>query len=477
MRLYVLGTIAIELLIMRLKKIVTLMALAGALCVSNTALANTSNSANDKAKMNLFFGTSAIGKSSDYTPPLPRLTLMSGKVVAPNSCNGDVSFAVTNAFTDGTLKRIYENFDEILSSLMSKGGLIYMASLYISQSNPHFYQLITEGIGVSITDFLSQMGSCEAIANSLVDNVMTNEDINPVYEIQKNSRLNKIIETNAESQLGLWKDVKVEDVYKKGADEAAQRGFTIFGRQKAGDGQDALDVVNDVLQVGWCVYRGFTKEECEKYRESKPDELIDSDHLASKVIKDANGINEAGMRLVGNSYISVCSGCDTITTPPQDAVEYLTDLQSIFAARISNVAVKNINTVTSEEYQSVSSGYSIVADANYLRNLAVLENDPEVRRQFIDGWAYDLAYYEILQVISLVRQSIKGAESTSDIQTAGLSAQMQTMLKQLDRRVVEIENYNASTNYKPRMYVVALLSVGDRVSKGLAPLGDIRDYR
>ncbi|WP_122053626.1 hypothetical protein [Vibrio sp. Evd11] len=425
-------------------------------------------SANDKAQLNLFFGASKISQNASYIPPLPNLSLMSAKVVAPTTCNGSVSFAMSNAFTDGTIQKIYDNFDAILKQLASKEGLIYLSSLYVSKSNPALYQLITEGIDLSITDLLSSIGSCEAMANSIIENVADDT----VIEMQRSTALNQIIEQNAQKAIDKdWNNISVDDVFKKGADLASQKGFTIFGQTKGGDGQPALDIVKDTFSIGWCIYRGYTKDQCRDSRARNPNLLQDKDKSTSQIIVDVTSLNYAGARLVGNSYVSICKGCSTIKVASKNVTDYMMDVQSEYENRIRDLTRKHINTITVAEFKRVSVTNSIEADANYFRNLAVLDNDPQIHAQYISGWAFDIAYFETINVLKMLEFSIKGAKSTDDIDKAGLTKEFDRMLDQVESRRRELREFSIANNYTPRMYVRALLRVSERVSKGDSPLG------
>ncbi|QFT13376.1 hypothetical protein [Vibrio sp. THAF190c] len=451
-----------------MKKLLTLCAAISAITLSANANAVVT-SANDKAQLNLFFGASNLSKNAaSIIPPMPRLTLMSAKVVAPTSCKGNFGLAISNAFTDGTLQKIYDNFDAVLRQLASREGLIYLSSLYVSKSNPALWQLIQEGIDVTVTDFLSGIASCEAMANSIIENVADDT----VIEMQRQSTLNQIIEANAQTALDQeWNHIDVDDVFKKGAEAAAEAGFSIFGSQRGGDSQPALDIVTDTLSIGWCVYRGFTKNECIAFRNSDISKLADSDKSDSKVLLNVPAFNQAAEMLLGNSHVSICNGCSTINTSAKESKHYLLQVQKVFEARIKQLSLKQISQITEDEYKSVSINNSIVADANYFRNLAVLNQDLELKADYISGWAFDMAYFETLTVLTMLESSIIAAMNTDDVAKSGLTAHYDRQLMQVEFRRRELKEFTDKNNYTPRMYVSALLQVTDRVSKGLSPLG------
>lgn len=432
---------------------------------SNSMAAITSE--NDQAKLNLFFSASnAKGDAGIYIPPLPDITLLSAKMTAPSSCNGDVGFAMVDAFTDGTLKRIYENFEGVLKELASPGGMIYLASLYVSKSNPSLYQLLTEGINIGITDFLSAMGSCEAMANAINENLLE-----PSAEMEQKSKLGAIIEKNAASINETWGDMKVDDVIKDGAEKLAKEGYDIFGFMKGGENQPPIDMIESTLSMGWCIYRGYGEKECKDWKKKNPNKLIDESANQSNIIDTPTALNYAGVTLLGNSYISVCKGCETVKQGEKEVMDYLNYVQKYYTTKINNLSYKDISKIEAKDYKSVSYAGAIVADANYFRNLAVLENDVKIHDQYVQGWAFDLAYLEVVNILNTLEVTLKAVEVTEDMKSSGLDAEVGRMIDSVDMKRTELASFVETNNYRPRMYVVALLRVADRVSRGESILG------
>jgi hypothetical protein len=189
------------------------------------------------------------------------------------------------------------------------------------------------------------------------------------------------------------------------------------------------------------------------------------------VLLNVPAFNQAAEMLLGNSHVSICNGCSTINTSAKESKHYLLQVQKVFEARIKQLSLKQISQITEDEYKSVSINNSIVADANYFRNLAVLNQDLELKADYISGWAFDMAYFETLTVLTMLESSIIAAMNTDDVAKSGLTAHYDRQLMQVEFRRRELKEFTDKNNYTPRMYVSALLQVTDRVSKGLSPLG------
>ncbi|MFC5079665.1 hypothetical protein VTH8203_01488 [Vibrio thalassae] len=432
-------------------KLCLLFVVASATNVSASTVAEA-----NKTDMKLFFSASTPTDYNVTPPPIPDLTLLSGKVSLPTSCKGNLGLSISNAFTDGTLKKIYENFDNIIRQLASTDGAIFMATLYISKSNPNLYQLIQEGLDLTMTDFLSAMGSCTTMANSLVEFVGE-----PLIEMQSKTKLNKIIEANAATALDQdWNHMRVEDVVKGGLDAAADAGFDIFGVLQGGKNQPAIDLMQNVVTYGYCIYRGLTQSECRQYYDqnngSQP--APNASEAYKSVIGNVNNNKQIAEIILGNSHISVCNGCESIEVQPYGVQSYISQVQQMIATKIRVLANRDINTLSSEDYQSVGHEPVIRVDANYFRNLTTLDGDREIYEMYVMGWAYDIAYQRAWYAMDAIENSVKALLTETDIEKAGLIRQYEFKLETLDKERKRLEKHSENNNYVPKMYVKRLLS-------------------
>ncbi|MDF9399160.1 hypothetical protein [Vibrio sp. 1180_3] len=421
----------------------------------------------DKTDMKLFF-SAAAPPSEPINIPLPPLTLLSGKVTMPTSCKGNVGLSITNAFTDGTLKKIYENFETIVKQLASKDGAIFLASLYISKSNPNLYQLIQEGIDLGINDYLSAMGSCSAIAESLVEHVG-----GPLSEMQRKTKLNKIVELNAETALeNDWNNIRVEELIKSGLDAAAEDGFTIFGKKLGGKNQPPIDLIDNTVKYGWCIYRGLTRDECTNFYKNanSTSELPNISETLKLITPTIGELNTAATIILGNKYISICKGCDSIDLNSYGIQAWIALKQQIIAQKIVKLSSKSIRTITSEEYESVGFSTSIRVDANYFRNLASLDRDVEVFNTYVSGWAYDVAYVQANHLMGEIRKSLISASGDKDIQDAGLNKEVDLLIETLQVEEDNLNNHSKVNNYRSKMYIERLLSA-QKTRSSDKPLG------
>ncbi|EGR4213367.1 hypothetical protein DDN60_12560 [Vibrio cholerae] len=429
---------------------------------------------NDKTALKLFFSASKPVEDINYIPPLPELSLMRGKVVASKSCKGNIGLSISNAFTDGTIKKIFENFDSIMEDLAGPDGAIFLASLYVSKTNPNVYQLVTEGIDMTLTDFLSAMGSCEAMAQSLVDIAA-----DPIVEMQQQTKLNNLIEANAKTAIDKdWNNLKVEDMVRGGTDYLAEYGVKIFnGVRKGGKNQQSLDMISDTIHYGWCIYRGYTEKQCEnEFKDNnKNKDLIGLTDYEKLIFRSEKDFHRLGMLIIGNKYLSMCNGCESINVSGQGVLVYLEQEQKKLFELINNLSKIKIRDITETQFNTVSIPPSIVADANYFRNLALLDNDMEVRNMYALGWAYDVSYQRAIILLDMLENSLKGLANSPTIENAGLQKEIERALSQVETERGFLTRHIERNNYRPKMYIRALLSVADRLSKGKSPLGEFGD--
>lgn len=434
---------------------------------------------NDKTNLNIFFSASTPSNPDlNYVPPIPELTLARARVVSPKSCKGNLGLSISNAFTDGTLKKIFDNFSKVLEDLASPEGAMYLGALYLSKTNPNLYQLITEGFQLTIDDYLSAMGSCEAIAQSLVDRMPTpsaDDEMKDAAQRSAFAKLHGAIERGADRALD-WNKMKVEDVVTGGLDKLAERGITLWGNEnkegKAGKNQNPLAFINDTITYGWCVYRGFSKDECEKfYTSSNVGELIGSTDYEKLIFDTKQGFVEVAVFILGEEYLSICEGCSSISVSGRGIQAYIEREQAKVFNAINGLSQKPIRNISQTEYNAVSMPPAIQADANYFRNLALLESDAQVRNMYAKGWAYDVAYQRAQIAMDLVEKSLFGLTTEEKIVINGLEGQTRRMIDDLNRQRELLDRNSRRNSYTPRMYVLALLGAGQMLSEGRLPSG------
>lgn len=444
----------------------TILATAIALSTSQSIFAAV-NDSSEIARRELFFGAAMPDTDTPTLPnSLPELTLLSAKVVAPTSCKGNVGLSLVNAFTDGTLKKIYENFSAIVSKMASRSGAIYLGSLYISKSNPNLYQLITEGVSLGMNDYLSAMGSCESMAESLVS--MADDT---VIEMQRSTKLNQLIEENAKAASNKWSDVKVEDMVGDGLDYLAENGIELFGHRQGGADQDPINITSTTLKYGWCVYRGISKDNCEAYYNRESKEVPEITEKLDLILQNVNTIPQkaldiAGIHILGNQYLSLCSGCESVSIHAEGILDWMQGDKENLVIRINNLANKDITNITAKEYQTVGFPPLITAGPSYFRNLNVARNDSELRNMLIYGWAFDLAYQRALGLLDALEFSLKASRTIDDIDSNGLGNKVDSMLSDLQDQRDLLDIYTRRSNYTPLQYIHELLKVTKDTAEG-----------
>lgn len=421
------------------------------------AFAEYNTSAN-QAQLDLHFAASSSGDGVYYTPRYKDIDLFGARISGLDSCDGNIGLTITNAFTDGTIKRIYENFSSILKSFDGSSGAIYLSSLYIQKSNPGLYQLLDSGIGASLQDFLSGKASCEAMASAAVSMVPDS-----VLETHKASKINDIIERNSSKFNKDWSNVDITKYVKEGANAAINKGIEWFDGQKGGENQQAIDMVRDTVKYGYCIYRGVSKTKCNQVKTledveknvaaDKADAAKQSDQIMEQILlgNGVNSLQEASVMILGNEYLSICEGCETITVKGAGIRAYITKTQEDVYNGIIDLAKKPINSLTEKELLKVSAKPPTLTP-DYFRAFALLENNWDVRNRYINGVAYDVAFQRSFALMGRIHDSLVAVRSTDEIKKGGLTGNVDRLIERLDKEKERLQIDAKVKNYRPMMY-------------------------
>ncbi|WP_342609073.1 hypothetical protein [Vibrio tritonius] len=420
--------------------------------------ANAYNQATDLDRTRLFadFGAGLPKGDTAFSAAIPDLTLLSAKVTGLNSCNGNVGLSVVNAFTDGTLQKIWSKFTTVLKKLASPGGAIYLTSVYISKSNPEVYGLITNGFSIGVKDFLSALGSCESMAKAIVNRA------DPLIQAQQQTKLNALIEQNAKSA-SEWSKVDLTTYMKTGLDEAVDAGVTWFGGKRGGADQDPVELVHDSLKYGYCVLRGWTVDQCTSAF-SNDGKISDIEERDKQLYSSISDITSAGQTILGDEYLSVCNQCESVKVDGHGLVDYLNNIQLSIYEIIQNLAEKKITSITADEYLTVGFNPDIQVNASYFNALALVSNDTNLWKHYAYGWAYDVAYQRSITMVDRLIQMIKQAKKTEEASDSGLTPEMQELIQELRTQRSTLIDNAQSRGYHPKKYINMLLSLPERKS-------------
>lgn len=416
------------------------------------------NSSSSSAEVDLHFAAASGHDGVFYSPSYKDIDLFGAKVTGLDSCDGNIGLSISNAFTDGTIKRIYENFSSVLKSFDGSSAAIYLSSLYIQKSNAGLYQLITEGIDIGLDDFLSGMASCEAMAAAAVSMIPDS-----VMEAHKASELNDVIERNSSKINKDWSKIDITKYIKEEIPKAYDKGINWFGGKRGGENQAAADIVRGSVKYGYCIFRGVSKNQCDKVNNAEDFERLASSDIASaqkqtdldmeKILlgDGLSSLEEAAVQIIGTEYLTICEGCETISVKAGGIKAYMTETHKEVFDDFVTISAKPINSITELELLSVS-GAPPKITLDYFRAFALLENNWELRNKYINGVAYDVAYQRSFAIMDRIESSLVSAQGTSEVKDSGLTQSVDRFIDRLDkernRLLVEAE----SKRYVPLQY-------------------------
>lgn len=416
------------------------------------------NSAVSQAQLDLHFAASTDSDGVYYTPQYRDIDLFGAKVSGLDSCDGNIGLTITNAFNDGTIKRIYENFSSILKSFDGSSAAIYLSSLYIQKSNAGLYQLITEGIDIGLDDFLSGMASCEAIAASAVSMVPDS-----VVEAQKATQLNDIIERNSSKFNKNWSDVDITKYVKSGINKTYSSGLNWFGGMRGGENQPAADIVRGAVKYGYCIYRGVSKTQCESTNTlAQVDKNAIANEAGAKLQSEQemeqillgdglDTLQDAAVQIIGNEYLTICEGCETVSIKAGGIKAYMTSTQEVVYKDLVDLASKPVNQITDKELLKVSGAPPLIT-TEYFRAFALLESNWDRRNQYINGVAYDVAYQRSLAIMDRIEASLVASQDTPEVKNGGVTQNISKFIDKLDKERQRLILDAEAKNYTPLQY-------------------------
>jgi hypothetical protein len=452
---------------MNMKKrfVKTLIATMLVATIPMNALASTISDV-EKAKLRLEFAPAMTGEEVNYVPPMQSVTLYGAKVTGLDSCDGDISFAITNAFTDGTLAKIYENFEEILEEMVSTDALIYIASLYVQKANAGLYQLITNGISLSLDDFLAGMGSCESISAALVSQ-MPLPDLST--EATGMAKYNAMLSESASEMSDKFTDLDLTDYMKTGLDElAAETGFPWisdssddYDTTERGGDDDPVDFIGDVFKYGYCVYRGIEKDSCDTDTDVT-ETGNDQGQMQELLFETVEDVMYAAEQILGNKYISTCQGCETVEVKGAGIWPFMNETQAEIYAGLVTLASKTISNQTESEYDNLSAPPSVQLSAEYFRAFEIMESDEDVQEMFMAGYAFEVAYYRSLALLNTLELTVRDFKRIPAGKSLPIA--LDDLLSQVIHEKKRLADDVDAKGYTPLKYSKAILDVLDTKS-------------
>ena len=177
----------------------------------------------------------------------------------------------------------------------------------------------------------------------------------------------------------------------------------------------------------------------------------------------------AAIHILGNKYISICNGCETVTVEAKGAVDWLKADQQAIAVKIEALAAKSISQLDTDDFNSVGWPPAITVNESYFRNLNALSSDSDTRAMFIYGWAFDVAYQRTEELLDVLKQSLLNAKANTDIEEAKLTGELESLMEKLKDQRELLHLYAKRHNYTPLMYIHELLTATDKLAGNKVP--------
>lgn len=447
---------------------------------TSTAFADSTTSSNS-ARENALFRNSfsaplhSIG-NVDAEPGF--ITLLGAKVTGLNSCDGDIGLTITNAFTDGTLKKMYENFSSVISTVMSTGGAIYLAGLYLQKSNQGLYSLLTNGINLGLDDYLSGISSCKSMLNAVANSTMSG-----VEGDKEGSWLNSALKNDDGSFLDL-SEVDIVDFLSAEPNDEDQ---SLIGQMKKGlpwydddgvestaGGEDSespvISWVKTGAAVGYCILRGIDTSNCNAdgahQESSTSDKDIEEDPMWTILFgtdeeKYMANFQTLGQTIFGEKYSTTCDSCETSISPGTGLKRwYELEAQTVYGLITTRVN-SALSTMTTENIKAMSAPYSLYISKPYIQALKSVSDREEVQDILMKSLAAEVAYYRTLYVADLYSRAWLAMTKDQKTQDAKYSPEYEKLHNEVNNELSMFLQYMTATGFEPGKYSRSVLQIGE----------------
>lgn len=374
--------------------------LSTSLLISSTAVLAINETDMQILNQKYNFGESFSPEEGSVEPRAYRsaLTLFSENITGLDKCDGDISATISNAFTDGTIKRLMESLKGALKGLVSNP--IYLGVIFIQKSNPGFFQMIQDGLSFGFTDFLEGISSCEGMANALVsttpDGAMKSAGIIDDW-MEKKSGTNNF---------------DVNGYVSKKMDNALDSGIQWITGEKAGGsvstGSKPIRLVRDLTLTGYCVIIGRERDPCfeaeSQNSTASPDSPAEKDKMFLKAFPSAAGMVAFASEILGESEIYFCENCTNKNNAPVGTMpEFLRD-RNFYRTLLSGLIHTTPGYLTDDQIQNSGWGNTVKITRNHIRILKTLPQ--EARDTMIGALAEQVAYHSLQYKIQKIGDAL-----------------------------------------------------------------------
>ncbi|MEZ8987911.1 hypothetical protein AB4571_02320 [Vibrio breoganii] len=459
----------------KVKKKLVLVALLSGIGAVSTAANATILSAAERAQLQLEFTAATQTSGSDYvyTPDRSSFTIIGARVSGLDRCGGDPKFTITNAFTDGTFKRMWDNAKSAISGLASDLPA-YLVALYLEKSNPHLMGLLKNGMDLGMEDYLSGIASCEAIGNAITDSYPN--DVNEWGRMERFERFisNSTCVPDSDGEIdsdACYEDTaprgyseSVEDILREGRQQAGSLGINWFGGKAGGESTDDIVVVSDSMRIGQCLMRGISVPRCKQMTPeevSAEGDVLNQTDLEKWLNRDGKETMHAARVILGEQYLKICDGCENFNEMGVGSEEYLKMHHKVVFETLIQLYHRAPGQLTDDQYKSVSAVGVIDVTYEYFEALKSLESDKDMQELYMSGLAYDVSYHRTIAQMGLIRQTLMVTQLHDASQPDGghMSEKIQYFIDILDYERTRLIENAQGRGYSPFKYSRMLLDV------------------
>lgn len=404
------------------------------------------------------------------------LTLAGARVTGLDRCDGDLGLTITNAFEDGTLKKIYENFEEILSAVTSTGGLMYLGSLYIQKSNPGLYNLLTNGVNIGMDDFFNGIASCESILTAastyipediMSSGITTTENAIKTAE-EKGYDLSQIdiVDFMSANPSG---DVTPETINDEGQKWYTENGvLAMVGGINAS--QEVVSFVKAASAKGYCILRGIDEDDCNAEGTHAAANTFASDIVDHPLFEIMFGdeeddymknIQSLATKIYGEVMYTSCDGCSATNS-------YGVGIQRFFESQVAEIASlisvrvgSNLDTMSADNIDEMSAPNAIIVTMPYIKSIKMYEDRPSTQEIMINALATEVAYHRVLYISNLFDQVFRAMLTDEKTIAAKWQGQYTKLIRQNREQFDMFVKKELSVGFKPGRYARMILAMSD----------------
>ncbi|HDX1003765.1 TPA: integrating conjugative element protein [Pasteurella multocida] len=400
---------------MKTKQKLSVLALAISIgIVSESSQANTEYVQGTVLSDKVFY---QIGGGSAVMPPPSRkrpneLSIGIGWKSNLTCGNFDIKTTIKNQ-----LNGITEGFKDLYGNVIESatGAVASLPAMIIQRANPQLYDILSNGMYQAKLDFDSLKTSCEEMSNHLADYVMDSK----WAKMAGLENYKEIASTETDAK----------KAKKKSEQEQGSKGITwIGGVKKGGMGQQAIDVIKDVVGAGFNMSLGRAPTAKGAIPKTQCDGMLCTEWQSPE------DMAEYAKRILGEKTMTTCDNCGNKKTKAGTGLAPEIENQTkIKATQLEELL--NAEAISAEKLNQLST--STVAVTRGL--IESLKEDPDAS---ILGFrlAQELAISKELEKALVLRRVIlTGMKEPNVSNNEGAQEELEKSLKMLDREIEQVK--------------------------------------